>query len=1051
MGKTNWTIDQTKAINLEGKNILVSAGAGSGKTAVLTERLIRKLKNGISLRNLIVLTFTKAAAFEMKERLRWKIKSELLKGENEHLREELAYIDQSNIQTFDSFSLFLVKKYNYLLKVDKNITIGDNSILSLEKKKIIDEVFLEEYQRGNVKFLEFIKKFTIKNDESIKILILDLDGKLDLLVDKEQLIKSYFKKYYTQDIVNRNIDEYVKIIKDEINIIKMRVDTLLNEITDEALYNLVCEMNDTLKPLFESSTYEDIVENLDISFSQIPRKVDNLDEKEKVSAYKTIISDFLKKIREKCIYSSSEEMKNDISSIQESIVVICDLLKKIDSRISQFKKEHNMYEFIDVAKMAIKLMKENENIRNTYRYSINEILVDEYQDTSDVQEELINLIGNNNIYMVGDIKQSIYRFRNANPDIFKEKYVNYKENIGGEVIDLSQNFRSRTEVLNNVNEIFSRIMNLNIGGADYNKGHSLVFGNSIYLKFKKQNNNMKIISYTVDEKNKADPKEIEGRIIASDILEKMESGYEVYDRSLDAMRKARFDDFAVLTSDKASYDIFKKVFDSYNIPLIVHQDSPYIDSIEIVTIRNLLKCVYSFNDEEFYKNNFDYSFLSLLRSFLVDTNDDAIFSYFVNKTNEFNDIIEKIKEIAAYSRVNTLGETLEYVYQKFSVYNRCVLLSKVEDVENRLNYLLNKAYDLSSMGYSLCNFIEYLEYMASSDKVDMEFSSNQTFRKNVCNLLTIHKSKGLEYNICYFPCLTTKFNLKELKERIIFDNHLGIIAPYFNEGIREPFYKEILKYNTRLEEISERIRLFYVALTRAKDKIILVTPALKKALSNGDAVADYDKLAYTSFYDLLSSVSNKLQPYITEKYIYPFKKTKEKEINNIISEGKEKIIIDEVSLKRKELVKVSASIDEIKLFSKEEQNKLNYGTLIHSYFEKVNSVGDIEKLDVNDRTKETLKRFFSFDIFKDDIINRYHEYEFAYVKDGKNYHGFIDLLLETNDKFIIVDYKLKNIDKEEYHNQLKVYYEFLESITDKKIEAYLYSIIDNMWKKIEDF
>ncbi len=139
------------------------------------------------------------------------------------------------------------------------------------------------------------------------------------------------------------------------------------------------------------------------------------------------------------------------------------------------------------------------------------------------------------------------------------------------------------------------------------------------------------------------------------------------------MRKARFDDFAVLTSDKASYDIFKKVFDSYNIPLIVHQDSPYIDSIEIVTIRNLFKmCIFFLMMKNFIKNNFDYSFLSLLRSFLVDTNDDAIFSYFVNKTNEFNDIIEKIKEIAAYSRVNTLGETLEYVYQKFSVYNRCV-------------------------------------------------------------------------------------------------------------------------------------------------------------------------------------------------------------------------------------------------------------------------------------------------------------------------------------------------------------------------------------------
>lgn len=1050
MSETKWTADQIKAINLEGENILVSAGAGSGKTAVLTERLIRKLKNGVSLRNLVVLTFTKAAAFEMKERLRKKIMECLLENDDEHLKEELSYIDQSNIQTFDSFSLFLVKKYNYLLGVDKNIQIGDSSILSLEKQKIIDEVFKEKYEAEDSRFIELIKKFTIKNDESFKNLILELNDKLDLLVNKEELIENCFSCYYTQEKINKNIDEYLGIIKDEVSVIKERVDTLLNEVTDDDLHALVSDMAEILEPLFLSKTYEEFKGNSSVTFPQIPRKVSNEDEKEKVKLYKSTITDALKKIKEKCSYMNSIEMKEDIIAIQNNIAIICDLIKEVDKRILGFKVKHNIYEFIDVAKMAIKLMKENDDIRISYRDSINEILVDEYQDTSDIQEELINLIGNNNIYMVGDIKQSIYRFRNANPDIFKDKYVNYKERNGGEVIDLSKNFRSRSEVLSNVNEIFSRVMNISIGGADYNSGHSLIYGNNIYSVFKKEKNDMKIISYTVDEKCKSDKKEIEAKIIAEDILKKMNDNYQVYDRAINGMRDVRFDDFAVLTSDKSSYDIFRKTFDAYNIPLIVHQDSPYIDSIEIVTIRNLLKCVYSFIDEDFYKENFNYSFASLLRSFLIDTNDDEIFDYYINNVNHFFDVIEKLKEIANYTKKNTLGEALEYIYQKFSIYNRCVLLSNVEDVENRLNYLLNKAYDLSSMGYNLYDFIEYLDYIASNDKIDMEFSSNQTFKKDVCNLLTIHKSKGLEYNICYFPCLTTKFNLKELKERIIFDNHLGIIAPYFDEGIKEPFYKEILKYNTRLEEISERIRLFYVALTRAKDKIILVTPELKKPLSSCDVVRDYEKMSYTSFYDLLSSVSKKLEPYIVEKYIFPYKQLKNNIERKDIALNQEKIIIDEISLKSKELIKVSASIDEVTLFSKEEQSKLSYGTLIHSYFERVDSISDIEKLNVNKNIKNSLQKFLSGKVFEENIINRYHEYEFAYVKDDKKYHGFIDLLLETSEKFIIVDYKLKNINKEEYIKQINVYKEFLQDITDKKVEAYLYSIIDNVWKKIEE-
>lgn len=1047
MSSTKWTVDQQKAIDLENTNILVSAGAGSGKTAVLTERILRKLKNGVSLRNLIVLTFTKAAAFEMKERLRKNIVKELNINSSSHLKEELAYIDQANIQTFDSFSLFLVKKYNYLLGVDKNIKIGDAALFSLVKKRFLDEIFEKKYNDEG--FVKFIKEMTIKNDESLKKLIIDLDSKLDLIVTKDKVLEEKFSSYFTLEVVEENINKYLDIIKNDIYIIKERLNILINNVTDSSLKELVNKMESLLLPLFNAKTYEEFLETSNIKFPQLPRKVENLEEKEMVSNYKSEINDLLKSIQEKCSYKDLEEMEEESAKYQNTVLIISDLIKELDYKMSTYKCENNIYEFIDIAKMAIRLMQDNPDIRNEYRFSINEILVDEYQDTSDIQETLINIISNNNVYMVGDIKQSIYRFRNANPDIFKEKYDRYKKNDKGIVIDLSKNFRSRSEVLSNINEIFSKVMNLSIGGADYNNGHALVFGNTTYDKYKTEDNDMQIISYIIDEACKRGKKEIEGKIIVEDIIEKMRNHYQVYDRDLEKMRDARFDDFAILTSDKSSYDIYKKIFDYYNVPLIIHRDSPFIDSIEIVTIRNLLKCVYSFENLEYYNENFNYSFISLLRSFLVCANDEDIFNYYVNESSIYNDLINTLKDLAIFSKENTLGELLELVYQKFRVFEKISTLSNVSDIENRLNYLLNKSYELSKMGYGLGEFIEYLEYIFNNDKIDMEFTQNQEQAKNVCNLLTIHKSKGLEYNICYFPELTNRFNQKELKERIIFDNKLGLITSYFDEGIKEPFTKTILKYNSKLEEISEKIRLFYVALTRAKDKIILVTPTLNKSMSIVDEVYDYEKASFSSFYDLLSSVSQTLEKYTKEKYIFPF--ALNYDVNNELNSKTQdsKVVIEEIRLEKKKVVSKRASISNKKLITKAEQKTMDYGTLIHGYLEKVNSSEDVEKLDVVPNIKNTLKKFFASDIFNEEIINRYHEYEFSYSLNNQNYHGFIDLVLETVDKFIIIDYKLKNVEKDGYIEQLRVYYNYLKEITDKKIETYLYSIINNEWKYIE--
>lgn len=1047
MSSTKWTVEQKRAIELEGTNILVSAGAGSGKTAVLTERILRKLKSGVSLRNLIVLTFTKAAAFEMKERIRKNIIKELNVCDSEHLKEELSYIDQANIQTFDSFSLFLVKKYNYLLGVDKNIKIGDTALFSLMKKRFIDEIFEKSYNDSD--FIKFVKEFTIKNDESIKDIIIDLDSKLDLLVTKDKVLDEEFSSYFTSKRIEKNINKYLDIIKNDVYVIKQRLNILINNVTDSSLKELVNKMESLLLPLFNANTYEEFLETSNIKFPQLPRKVENLEEKEMVSNYKSEIGDLIKSIQEKCSYKDINEMRTEVIKYQNTISVISKLIKELDYKMSTYKRENNIYEFIDIAKMAIKLMRDNSDIRNEYRSSINEILVDEYQDTSDIQETLVNIISNNNVYMVGDIKQSIYRFRNANPDIFKEKYDKYKKNEEGVAIDLSKNFRSRSEVLSNINEIFSKVMNLSIGGADYNNGHALIFGNTTYDEYKTEKNDMQIISYTIDEACKRGKKEIEGKIIVEDILEKMNNHYQVYDRDLGKMRDVRFDDFAILTSDKSSYDIYKKIFDYYNVPLTIHRDFPFIDSIEIVTIRNLLKCIYSYYEQEYYNENFNYSFISLLRSFLVCASDEDIFNYFVNKTDTFNYLINLLKELAIYSKENTIGELLELVYQKFNVFEKIYALTNVNDVENRLNYLLNKAYELSVMGYGLGEFIVYLEYIFNSGKVDIEFSQNQEQTNNVCNLLTIHKSKGLEYNICYFPELTNRFNQKELKERIIFDNKVGLISSYFDEGIREPFTKTILKYNSKLEEISEKIRLFYVALTRAKDKIVLVTPQLKKPLALAASVYDYEKAQFSSFYDLLSSVSNTLEKYTIEKYIFPYRLdfNESIELSNINETSD--VVITDVKLEKQKIISKRASISSNSLISKEMQNTMDYGTLIHSYLEIVNNASEVEELNVSEKIKTTLRKFFSSDIFKEKIISRYHEYEFSYSLNNQNYHGFIDLVLETVDKFIIIDYKLKNVEKEEYIEQLRVYYNYLKEITDKKIETYLYSIINNEWKYIE--
>ena len=452
----DWTDEQKLAIDKTNTNIIVSAGAGSGKTAVLTERVFRKLKQGTKINELLILTFTKKAAFEMKNRIREAILEDV------SLKDNLSLIDSSYITTFDSFSLSMVKKYNYLLNISKDISIIDSSVLYLVKKNYIDEIFNELYEENNKDFLSLVGDLTIKDDKEIKRYILDINNKLDLKYNKKEYLNNYISNYFNDNYIDKLYESYMNLIKNKIRII----DNLLTDIysyVDTDYFNL---LNDSLSLLLNSNTYEEYRNNSIIKLPNLPKGVEDIGKD-----IKKEISDTISSIHDLTRFTSKEEIIDTYKSTDTYIKALIEVITRLDNKINAYKDDKGYYEFTDISKLAIKILKDNVSVRDELKYFFKEIMIDEYQDTSDLQEEFVSMIDNNNVYMVGDIKQSIYRFRNANPYLFKNKYDRYSKNDGGFKIDLTSNFRSREEVIKNINLIFSSIMTDNLGGASYKESH----------------------------------------------------------------------------------------------------------------------------------------------------------------------------------------------------------------------------------------------------------------------------------------------------------------------------------------------------------------------------------------------------------------------------------------------------------------------------------------------------------------------------------------------------------------------------------------------------
>lgn len=1028
-----WTPQQKQAIDSEGKNIIVSAGAGSGKTAVLTTRIVEKIKRGCDITSLLVLTFTKAAASEMKERVR---KNLLEIGGFEKALEKL---DQAYITTFDSFSLSMVKKYFYKLNVKPDITIADSLVIKKIKQDIINEVLMEHYNAFDIKLEAFLRSFTAKDDVKLQKLILSALQQVDLKIDTINYLDTYVANHFSQSYIENIIRDFEADLIIDCKNLAFDAKNLHSSLDSGKLSEYLSELIDTLNAI---ESYEEAV----TVFSNIKVPAVNRGSSDEI---KTAKADFVKGINkisdELLIYEDTSSMTEGILLSEETTKFLIDITKECYLRIKEYKHKEDYYEFIDIAKMSIDLVTNYPDARDEIKQLYSEILIDEYQDTSDLQEAFIEQIANNNLYMVGDIKQSIYRFRNANPYIFKQKYEDYSKSNGGIKIDLTKNFRSRRQVLENINLIFNDIMSDDYGDARYKESHQMSFGFTKYDDYEGNcNYDMEIIRYQSNPEYKMySVAEIEAFIIADDLLKRMETMI-VYDNEIKNKRKVKFSDFCILIDKTTHFETIKKIFEYKGIPLAINADYDLSNSILSKIICNLLNVIAKIYHKKLDASYF-HSFTSVARSFIMEYSDEQIYQYVMTKdcTNDLYlwalELSEQIDKIA-------ISQIYEKALRKFKVYESLPKVGNINDSLVQLEYLDNLIINLEGLGYSFSELTEYLsEILNADEKISYSVMENMD---NCVKMMTIHKSKGLEFPICYFPLLQVKFNIRDLTSEFSFSNKYGFICPIDQDGIEKTIVNRVSYKRSIKEEISEHIRLFYVALTRAKEKFIMINQFLnysEKYLLPQN---------FLSFGHFIFSLNDKLVDYCRDISIDGLGLSKNylnKLNSNEIPKGSMTISYPTFNIENKLIKKerISKSID--KLASDKTLANIKLGLEFHEALEALDfNNADVNSLSCSQFIKDRLNALLGSELFlKIKEAKTYHEHEFETIIESKKYHGIIDLLVIYSDHIDIIDYKLSNLDHEEYSRQLGIYKAYVEQKSSLPVNLYLLAVLSGEIKKIE--
>ena len=894
-----WTKDQKKVIDLRNRNILVSAAAGSGKTAVLVERIMELIcdeTHPVDVDRLLVVTFTKAAAAEMKERVGAAIRKRLEEQPNNgYLQKQEALVHHAQITTIDSFCSYILRNHFGEIELDPAFRVADEGELKLLKKDILKELLEEEYTNKRPEFLHFVECYASgKKDEVLEELILKLyDFSTSDPFPEEWLMKQIAQR---EEQVDENLLAHIRNILESLLQENKQAIELCRGCGGPVFYEDALQQDKILlNNCLKCNTYAEYSEAVrSRSFQALSRKRMPADvEEEKKEAVKNIrerMKESLKLLEKQFFYMPAEFISK-ASEIAEPVKKeVLELTLEFSRRFTEKKRKRNIVDFSDMEHLALQILVEKRegncyptDIARGYAEHFEEIMIDEYQDSNLVQELLLTSIskkslGGNNLFMVGDVKQSIYRFRQARPELFMEKQESYTlSESTSQRVNLSKNFRSRKEVLDTVNYLFDKMMIKELGNITYDEEAALYLGAKLPEPEKSEDVEAELLLLDIPKEETEEPLdkiELEAAMIAEKILEMCETA-KVTDKKSGELRRAKLSDMVILLRTMNGWsDTFSNVLGAYGIPTVTGSSTGYFSAIEIQTMLNFLKILDNQKQDiplsavlHSVIGNLDSSEMAEIRAAYPEIPyHTACVEYARNgkqgkireKLQGFWSLTEELRKKAEYLPIHKL---LWEIYDKTS-YEQLVRLWPNGAVRAaNLQMLVQKALDFENTSYrGLFNFVRYIENLQKYE-VDYGVAESSAGNENAVRIMSIHKSKGLEFPVVFVSGLAKQFNKQDVKERIAMHPNLGVgieaIDP--EKRIKMPtLKKKMIQKQIELESLGEELRVLYVALTRAKEKLIL-TGAMKDAVEKIQSIEEERDFCSRGIYEILCSGNSFLE------------------------------------------------------------------------------------------------------------------------------------------------------------------------------------------------
>lgn len=934
-----FTPEQQRVIELHNSNILVSAAAGSGKTAVLVERIIRMICDGehpADIDRLLIVTFTNAAAAEMRERIAAGITARLETDPgNEHIQKQSALLHNAQITTIDSFSLFLIRNHFNEIGLDPDFRVADEGEIKLLQQEVLAQLLEDAYAGQFVpeapeQFHACVEYFCPGGRESVlEQHILNLsryagsfpwpaewleERKNDYAAgDMEALVHSDYGQYLTER-VNRTVEGCLE---------KLREVKRLCELPDGPyMYGELTEAE--IEQLERLTSCKDLEEQAakvpTVTFGRLPsKKDDSVDpaKRELAKAIRNSVKDTLSDLSESYFKTPLELAVEQGKACREPLRILLDLVLEFDRRLLAAKQERHLIDFSDMEHYALQILLKREKVEESggtgtdrtetkyrivpsdvameYRQYFQEILIDEYQDSNLVQEYLLSAIsgeeeGRYNRFMVGDVKQSIYKFRLARPELFLEKYDTYQETGDLCRIDLAKNFRSRIQVVDAVNDVFSRIMSRQIGGIAYDDKAALypgavypaqedpVYGSELLLIRKPEKGEREEsgigeqhaegAGVLVDYDN---VRQLEALAITARIKQ-LKGSLKVMEKSTGELRPVRYSDMVILLRTTSGWDEeFKKILEQQGIPVYITSKTGYFGALEVQELLQFLRVLDNprqdiplfgvmqsvfggFTQEEIAQIRSGGEGHSRKRMTLYEAlkevaqsgrTEDTELSI---KTNDFLQRIDHYRNLTPYTSIRDL---LQRILDDYDYLNYVTALPTGSKRRANVEMLLTKASAFEKTSYfGLFHFIRYMEQL---EKYDVDYGEADTLDENadVVRIMSIHKSKGLEFPVVFVSGLSKRFNMQDANQSLIVDMDLGVAVDYVDSVRRiknKTLRRTVLSAKMKEDNLAEELRVLYVALTRAREKLIL-TAVLDKADEKWELaqMTGQERLTYLDF------------------------------------------------------------------------------------------------------------------------------------------------------------------------------------------------------------